>query len=125
MMAIGMTYEQYWDGDVRSVKAFLEAEKLRRKRQNEQAYIMGAYIYEALCDVSPLFLDLNKKKKPIPYRKEPFGLSEEKPKADKADKEQLEENERLKAELFFKNWARAAGAKFKKRDDGMSAKSEE
>ena len=111
MMALGMSYDDYWNGDVRATRAFLEAEKLRRKRFNEKAHVMGAYVYEAMCDASPLFLDLNKKRKPIPYRKEPFGMEEQEP--EEVDNEQLAENERLRAELFFKNWARAVGNNFK------------
>lgn len=111
MMALGMSYDEYWNGDVRATRAFLEAEKLRRKKFNEQAHVLGAYVYEALCDASPLFLDLNRRRKPVPYRKEPFGMEEKEP--EKADEEKLAENERLRATLFFKNWARAVGNTFK------------
>ena len=47
-MSIGMTYDQYWYGDVRMVRAFVEADKLRQKRADEQAWLQGAYVLRAL-----------------------------------------------------------------------------
>lgn len=63
------------------------------------------YIYEAMMDLSPiLHAFANKGTKPHPYRSKPYQLVSEK---GKQATEQEIENERLKAELFFKNWARA------------------
>lgn len=109
-MSIGMTYEQYWFGDVTMVRAFREADKLRRKRLNQEQWIMGHYIYDAILSVAPVLRAFAKKNtKPIPYHNKPFPLFEE----DKADqiseeeKKQIAENERLRAILFFRNWAKS------------------
>lgn len=109
---MGMTYEQYWHGDVSLTRTFIEADKIRQRRKNEDAWLQGMYIYDALARVSPIFRAFAPRgTKASPYPTKPYDLDgKEKTKADKA---QAEENERLKAVLFFKNWARAATKHFK------------
>ena len=75
-MLWGMTYEQYWDGDVSAHKMFKRAAKLRRKQTNEDAWLQGAYIYEALCAASSLFRGM-KPSKPHKFREEPYDIFEE------------------------------------------------
>lgn len=106
-MAIGMTYDQYWHGDVRMVNSFLEAEKIRRKRLNAQAHLQGLYFYEALCDVSPILHAFPKKgTKPIPYSTEPYSLeTKEETKEEQIDDK--EEAERLQAEVYMRQMMRA------------------
>lgn len=114
-MSIGMSWRDYWYGDVRMTKAYYDAEIRRRKQANAESHLMGLYIYEALCDASPLFLDFVKKgkRKPIPYPTEPFALfGENGSEKTAAEQEQIVKNEQLKAQLFFKNWARAVANKF-------------
>lgn len=100
-----MTYQEYWYGDVWAIVDIQRAAKLQLYRKNQELWLQGMYIYEALGDVSPLFHAFAKKgTKAIPYRTEPYPLGKEKP---EQETEQEIENERLKATLFFKNWARA------------------
>ena len=47
-IAYGMTYEQYWYGDPWMVRAYAEAYLNRRKIQNENAWILGAYVANAV-----------------------------------------------------------------------------
>lgn len=75
-LRMGMTYEQFWDGDVSAHKAFRRAEKLRLSEANRMAWLHGMYIYEALCDVTP-YLKAFSKARPRPYRKEPYDLFED------------------------------------------------
>lgn len=72
-ISFGMTYEQFWDGDVCAHKAYREAEKLRLRRENEMAHIQGAYIYEALAAVAPLFRGM-KPARPQSYKKDPYDI---------------------------------------------------
>lgn len=72
-MFYGMSYEQYWDGDVSAHKAYREAHKLRMKEKNSFAHIQAAYFYEALCDASSLFRGM-KPSRPQEFRKEPYDL---------------------------------------------------
>lgn len=73
-----MTYDEFWNQDVSLVKAYRKAQELRDKRKNQEAWLQGMYIYEALCDASPLFRFTMKKGsiKPEPYVKEPYPITE-------------------------------------------------
>lgn len=45
------------------------------ERTNAESHLMGMYIYEALCDVSPILHAFAKNgAKPIEYRTEPYPL---------------------------------------------------
>lgn len=76
-LAIGMSEEQYWDKDSQLVVAFRKAEELRMNRKNQEMWLQGAYIYDALCRVSPIFHAFAKKgTKPMPYLSESYSLTE-------------------------------------------------
>lgn len=99
-MSIGMTYEEFWYKDVRLVEHYRKADELRAKRDNQAAWLQGMYIYEALCDVSPLFR-LSMKKgtiKPEPYAKEPYPITKEEVRA-REEREARRKEERMKAEF--------------------------
>lgn len=81
------------------------ANKLRAERKNQELWMQGRYYYEAMGAISPLLNAFAKKgTHAAPYLKEPYPIGGEKPKRETA---QDVENERLKATLYFKNWARA------------------
>ena len=44
----GMSYEQFWEGDPWMVKSFAEKHLLERKMKNEEMWIHGAYMLEAV-----------------------------------------------------------------------------
>lgn len=99
-MSIGMSYEDFWDGDVDMVKAYRTAAELRDKRRNQELWLQGMYIYEALCDASPLFRFSMKKGvvKPEPYAKEPYPITAAEVRA-REEREARQKEERLKAEF--------------------------
>lgn len=87
-LSIGMTSEQYWDGDPTLPKYYREADELRRKRRNEDMWLQGMYIYEALCDVSPVLNAFAKKgTKPSPYPSYPYSVTAK----DRAEEKKLKE----------------------------------
>lgn len=47
-MAYGMTYDQFWYGDPWMARAYAQAYLLRRKIDNENAWIQGAYFHYAI-----------------------------------------------------------------------------
>ncbi len=99
-MSIGMSYADFWDGDLDMVISYREAAELRDKQRNQELWLQGMYIYEALCDASPLFRFSMKKGtvKPEPYAKEPYPIT----KAEAREREEREarlKEERLKAEF--------------------------
>jgi len=98
-MSIGMTYDEFWHGDVSMVRAYRKAQELRDKRKNQELWLQGMYVYEAICDVAPILHAFAKKgTKPEPYAKEPYPITE----ADVREREEREariRQERIKAEF--------------------------
>ena len=92
-LSIGMTPEQYWDGDPSLPKYYRKADELKWKRKNQELWLQGMYIYEALCDVSPIFHAFAKRgTKPSPYPDHPYSLTanereDEKKKQEARDRE--------------------------------------
>ena len=98
-----MTWDQYWNGDVWIIEQYLAAERIRQERINQDAWLQGMYIYEAVLDAAPVLHAFAKKgTNPNPYSDKPYSFR----KGKEPDETQIE-NERLKASLFFENWARA------------------
>lgn len=98
-MSIGMTYEEFWYKDVSLVKMYRKADELRLKRQNQAAWLQGMYIYEALCDASPLFrFTMKGKIKAEPYVKEPYPITEDEVREREERQARIKE-ERMKAQF--------------------------
>ena len=75
-MSIGMTHEQFWHDDPLIAVHYRNAEKLRNEKRNQELWLQGMYIYQALCDVSPVLNAFAKKgTKPTPYIEKPFPLT--------------------------------------------------
>lgn len=83
-LSVGMTYEQYYDGDVDLCKYYRKSDEIKKDRQNEMLWLQGLYIYDALIKVAPAFRSMGASK-PDDYPKEPYPLTE---------KEQLRREER-------------------------------
>ena len=87
-LSIGMTPEQYWDGDCTLTKYYRKAEELRNEKRNQEMWLQGLYIYEAVCDVSPILHAFAKKgAKPHPYPSKPYAISEKQIKREREEKE--------------------------------------
>lgn len=122
-MNIGMSYREFWEDDPTIAKQYLKAFKIKQKneiRSKEwEIWKQGMYVYEALIDVSPILHAFSKAKKPLPYPKQPYGLEDveqDNEEKDEITKEKEVENERLKATVFFNNWARATRKHFKSKE---------
>lgn len=98
-LSIGMTPEQYWDGDPLLPKYYRQADELNRKRRNQELWLQGMYIYEALCDVAPILQAFAKRgTKPTPYPDHPYSLTVK----EQADERKLqEERDREKARRYM------------------------
>lgn len=106
-MAIGMTYQEYWYEDCWLSEYYLKAYKIKQEQKNQELWLQGVYIYEALIDVSPILHPFSKKgTKPLEYPKKPYSLFE-----DKKEKEEEIEIERKRALDFFKNWGKSVANK--------------
>ena len=87
-LSIGMTPEQYWDGDCTLTKYYRQAHELKNERRNQEMWLQGMYIYEAICDVSPVLHAFAKKgAKPHPYPSKPYAISEKQIRQEREEKE--------------------------------------
>lgn len=117
-MSYGMSYDEFWYGDMYRAKYYREYHKIKVKQKDEELWLQGMYVYEALCKVSPILHAFSKKgTQPLPYSSKPYMSNIESNK-DEIDKEQEEKNAQLIARLHFENWARAMKKKFENKQGG-------
>ncbi len=109
-LSIGMTPEQYWDGDPLLAKYYRQADELKRQRRNQELWLQGMYIYEALCDVAPIFHAFAKRgTKPTPYTDRPYSLTNK----EREDEKRLrEKRERDKARRYMEAKMAALNKRF-------------
>ena len=119
-LSLGMTPEEFWDGDPLLARCYRQAAKLRQERKNQDAWIQGAYIYEALVDAAPVFRAFGKKgTKPVPYRDQPFELyrrDRERP-GEPAEAKQKEQEPSQGAMAYMQMFAAATNRKFETRKE--------
>jgi hypothetical protein len=111
-LSIGMTPEQYWDGDCTLVKYYRKAEEIRNEKRNQELWLQGMYIYEAICDVSPILHAFAKKgAKPHPYPTKPYPISEKQIRREREEKERkrAEKGKRFMEALMRSNNKRFEG----------------
>ena len=60
-LSIGMNEEQYWDKDPLLVKYYREAEEIRKERINQELWLQGRYVYDAISNLSPILHAFAKK----------------------------------------------------------------
>ena len=77
---------------------YRKAEEIREEKLNWQLHLQGMYVYEAICDASPILRAFAKRgTKPIPYPSVPYGV-------EVSDKEDRDAQTR-KAMEVFSSWA--------------------
>lgn len=107
-MAMGMSYDEFWNGDCSLVKYYREAQKLRKKQKNEELWLQGMYIYEALIDVAPILRAFAQRGTTAqPYPEKPFPITEEEVK-------QMEEEEEKRQLKNTRIWLEAMAAEINK-----------
>ena len=110
-LAIGMTPEQYWDGDPALATYYRKADVIKLERQNQALWLQGMYIYEAICDVSPILQAFAKKgAKPHPYTDKPYPLNDKQRKQDKVEKEKAVYD---KGKTFMEAFMKLNNSRFK------------
>ncbi len=91
-MALGMSYDEYWNGDNELPMYYREKYKYDTERRNQEMWLQGAYVYDAMCRAAPLYDVMSKKREPIKYLEHPYPLTkeaQEKHKKDEARKQML------------------------------------
>ena len=113
-MSIGMTYDQYWYGDTKLTKIYYQAEKYRLEQRDADAWLIGAYVGEAIGATVGNALR-ERGKPPIEYPKMP-KLTEKRLQEEEArrDAKNREENEKLFALAWMNSFVQA-GKKWEKK----------
>lgn len=70
-MAMGMSPDEFWHGDVRAFKAYRKANKLRRRLADEDDWRLGFYVCKALIATNAWVKDRPQ------YPSEPMGFYED------------------------------------------------
>lgn len=111
-MSYGMSYNDFWYGPAFMTTFYRDANKLKLRQQDENNWMIGMYVYEAILDCSPVLHAFSKKgTKPLPYAEKPYLTDVFETKTE-AQKEQEKENERLKFLIQMNNWFRATKKQF-------------
>lgn len=114
-MSYGMSYNEFWHGAAYVVKFYREAYQLKLQQQDENNWMLGMYVYEAVLDCSPVLHAFSKKgTKPLPYTEKPFLHDKLETKTEE-QKEEEREAERLKFIIQMNNWFRATKKQFNKK----------
>lgn len=94
-----MTPEQYWEGDPYLVRAYYKAHKLRIEQRNQELWLQGLYIYDAVAAVVGSALS----KRNYKYREKPIEMFPDETKKN----EEVVQKERDKAVEAFKAMRKA------------------
>lgn len=112
-LSIGMTPIEYWESDPELARAFREADEIRMERKNQELWLQGMYIYEAICDASPILHDFAKRgTKPHPYVDKPYPITEKQHKRNKEDAEKAKFD---RAKSLMEAFMKANNSKFEEK----------
>lgn len=89
-LAMGMSYEQFWDGEADMVISYRKAYELRQQEINNNAWLNGLYIWRALQS-APLFVNgfVPKGARIEPYLDKPINFAP----PERKNKKRLSERE--------------------------------
>lgn len=120
-----MSYDEYWYGEASLCKYYREAYEIKQKQLDEQLWLQGYYVYNAIAAISPILNPFAKKgTKPLPYLKSPITQTQEYKEQLSSDtiteeeKQKQIENERLIAQVHFNAWARTMNKRFDDKKQG-------
>ena len=99
-LSIGMTYEQFWEGQPSLAADYRKADEMKRKRQNLEAWLQGFYVYNAIGAFAEILPAFPKKGAKIhPYMEEPIAITEEEA-VERAERKQREKMEKIKQKMM-------------------------
>lgn len=108
-MAIGMSYDEFWNDLPIKAKYYREADKIKQERMNEQLWLNGIYTLKALeTTLGNMF---GKKGTKLEYPNEPLPITEQAIERQR-EEQQLREQEELK--IKFMNIAHGINKNLKK-----------
>lgn len=105
-LAIGMSYAEYWEGDPSLARYYRKAYLIKQEEINNNAWLQGLYIYDAISTALHNALrGFGKSKTPArDYAKQPYNFNnKEKTEAEKAKEVAIEQE---KAAAWMENFVR-------------------
>ena len=105
-LAYGMSYAEYWEGDPSLAQYYRKAYRIRQEEINNNAWLQGLYIYDAVSTALYNSLrGMGKQKPPAKdYAKQPYDLHNKvKTEAEKAREVEIEQE---KAAAWMENFVR-------------------
>ena len=97
------------------VKYYRRADEIRQERKNQDAWLQGMYIYDAMLRVSPILRAFAEKgTKPEPYLSEAYPISQ---KAAKEQNKKKERNNNEKALRYMQAFMAANNKRFEKKEE--------
>ena len=105
-LAIGMSYAEYWEGDPKLAQYYRKAYRIKQEEINNNAWLQGMYIYDAVSTALHNALrGFGKQKPPAKdYAKQPYELNNKvKTEAEKAKEVEIEQE---KAAAWMENFVR-------------------
>lgn len=119
-LAIGMTYEQFWEMDCDLVKYYRKAARIRQDLKNQDAWLQGMYVYQAVGNLAPILRAFAKKgAKPQPYPEQPFELNVRQDKKVENTKEKKQDD---KAKAYMQMFAMSFNKKFQGKGGGVNGR---
>lgn len=113
-MHMGVSYEQFWNGDVEIAKMARQAYELKMDEQNQFAWLQGMYVYNAVAALAPA-LKAFAKGKAQPYPQEPYGFAErEKVLSGQKEEKKKESAEDMRFNAFMTAWMSNVNKNFAK-----------
>ena len=107
-MSYGMTYDQFWNGDVHAHRAYREAHRYTLMEKNRVAWLQGQYVYAAIGAWSPIIRAFSKARRPGEYPDKPFEI-------DERERREREEQEARAKYLRIKEKVAAFADEFNKK----------
>ena len=105
-LAIGMSFAEYWEGDPKLAQYYRKAYRIKQEEINNNAWLQGMYIYDAVSTALHNALrGFGKNKPPAKdYAKQPYEFKNKtKTEAEKAREIQIEQE---KAAAWMENFVR-------------------
>ena len=105
-LAIGMSYAEYWEGDPKLAQYYRKAYQIKQEEINNNAWLQGMYIYDAVSTALHNALrGFGKNKPPVKdYAKQPYEMKNKvKTEAEKAKEIRIEQE---KAAAWMENFVR-------------------
>ena len=103
-MSIGMTYDEFWEGDALLPKYYREAHEYKQTQKNQDLWLQGMYIYEAVSVVVGNALR-KKGSTPQKYTEKPYCITKLEKQHEKEQQEIKEKKNREKPKAIFSAWA--------------------